>query len=177
VGRDQLLDRAARISGRLGHDWIASEHLLLALVAADTRSARALRACGLVCGDLFETVSRWPSRRGRLRHPTGDRLILGEAQRILARAEGIAVGRGCGLDCEHVLLALLWEPGEPAALRLLEDAGVSRATVLSELRRHGAPVPEVQLLRNASVPYQLRLVAEQSLISTATTSWEKADRS
>jgi ATP-dependent Clp protease ATP-binding subunit ClpA len=52
-----LVARAAQQARDLGHPWIGSEHLLLALLATDSASGQALRACGLSYEAVCEAVS------------------------------------------------------------------------------------------------------------------------
>jgi hypothetical protein len=66
--------------------------------------------------------------------------------RINARAEGLAAGMGSAVVREeHQLLALVWDPGSPVALHLMEKLGATRERVLEELKRREVEVPEVPL--------------------------------
>jgi hypothetical protein len=89
--------------------------------------------------------------------PTGPMLVHDPAMRsIRARAEGLAAGMGSTrvLD-EHVLLALLWEPGPPFAVWLIEMLGVTREQLLAELGRRGVEAPKLPLpyLPSWGVPF------------------------
>ena len=149
--------RAAQEARELGHPWIGSEHLLLALVAAESASGEALRACGLSYEAVREVVSSLSDSYVQ-RTPKNDDLYSTSSpphnwlvhdpntQRIAARAEGLAAGMGdAAVRDEHVLLALLWDPSSPVALRLMERLGATREGVLKELGRRGVEVPEVPL--------------------------------
>jgi len=100
-----LVARAAQQARDLGHPWIGSEHLLLALLATDSASGQALRACGLSYEAVCEAVSGLSDSsyvQGRPRdddpYPSTlprNRLVHApDIQRIDARAEGLAAGMG-----------------------------------------------------------------------------------
>lgn len=146
-----LVSRAAQEARDLGHRRIGSEHLLLALLAPESASGEALRACGLSRESVLDEISRLPDgyhrRIPRGGTPSGPVLVEDPDMRsIRARAEGLAAGRGSAevLD-EHVLIAILWEPGPPLAVRLIEKLGVTREQILAELRRRGVEIPKFPL--------------------------------
>jgi ATP-dependent Clp protease ATP-binding subunit ClpA len=151
---DDLLARAAREARDLGHPQLGTEHLLLALVATESASGQALRACdlsyeavrdavsGLSVSYLQRTLRDDPASstpRNWLVHDP-------DTQRVHARAEGLAAGLGSTeVRDEHELLALVRDPASPVALQLMEKLGATRERVLEELRRRGVEVPDVPL--------------------------------
>jgi ATP-dependent Clp protease ATP-binding subunit ClpA len=166
-----LVSRAAQQARDLGHPWIGSEHLLLALLATDSASGQALRACGLSYEAACEAVSSlsdsYVQRRPRDDpHPsTPPRNWLVHAsdiQRIDARAEGLAAGMGSAeVREEHELLALVWDPSFPVALQLMERLGATRERVLEELGQLGVEVPMVALPYRPSWGPTFRLSREE----------------
>jgi ATP-dependent Clp protease ATP-binding subunit ClpA len=168
-----LVGRAAQEAKDLGHPWIGSEHLLLALLAADSTSGKALRACGLSYEAVRETVSgladsyvqRTPKNDDLYSpHPPPHNLLVHDpnTQRIHTRAEGLAWGMGdAEVRDEHELLALLWDPSFPIALRLMEKLGVTRERVLEELGRLEIEAPKVPLPYRPSWGPTFRLSREE----------------
>ena len=166
-----LVTRAAQEARNLSHPWIGSEHLLLALVATDSASGEALRACGLsyeatfeaVCGLSDSYVQRTPRDDPYPSTPPRNWLVHDpNTQRVHARAEGLAAGFGSTeVQDEHELLALLWDPSSPVALQLMEKLGATRERVLEELRRRGVEVPEVSLPYRPSWGPTFRLSREE----------------
>jgi hypothetical protein len=151
-----LVARAAQEARDLGHPWIGSEHLLLALLATDSASGQALRACGLSYEAACEAVSglsdssyvqRTPRDDPYPSTPTRNWLVHApDIQRIDARAQGLAAGLGSAeATDEHELLALVWDPSSPVALQLMERLGATRERVLEELGHLGVEVPMVPL--------------------------------
>jgi ATP-dependent Clp protease ATP-binding subunit ClpA len=146
-----LESRAAREAQDLGHRRIGPEHLLLALLDTGSAGREVLGTCGLSRESVMGEISRLPEGYHRMiprgGTPTGPMLVYDpDIRSIRARAEGLAAGMGSTrvLD-EHVLLALLWEPGPPLAVRLIQRLGVTREQVLAELRRRGVETPELPL--------------------------------
>jgi hypothetical protein len=150
-----LVSQAAQQARDLGHPWIGSEHLLLALLATDSASGQALRACGLSYEAACEAVSglsdsyvqRTPRDDPYPSTPPCNWLVhAADIQRIDARAEGLAAGMGSAeMRDEHELLALVWDPSSPVALHLMERLGATRERVLEELGQLGVEVPMVPL--------------------------------
>jgi Clp amino terminal domain, pathogenicity island component len=150
-----LVSRAAQQARDLGHPWIGSEHLLLALLDTDSASGQALRACGLSYEAACEAVSglsdsyvqRTPRRDDPYPStPPRNWLVAPDIQRVDARAEGLAAGMGSPeATDEHELLALVWDPASTVALHLMERLGATRERVLQELGRLGVEVPMVPL--------------------------------
>ena len=59
---------------------------------------------------------------------------------------GLAAGLGSAeVRDEHVLLAILGEPGPPLAVKLIGRLGVTREQILAELRRRGGEIPKLPL--------------------------------
>lgn len=149
----RILDEASRAAADLGHRWIGSEHLLLAILCTESANSQALNACGLDYESVRDAISSLPGayhrRLPRGATTSGSMLIhQPEAQRIRARAEGLAVGLGSTeVREEHVLLSLLWEQGS-LALRLIDKLGATRKQIRAELERRGVRVPEVPMPKN-----------------------------
>jgi hypothetical protein len=146
-----LESRAAREAQDLGHRRIGSEHLLLALLGSESVGPRALEACGLTREQVLEAIRGLPegyhrriTRRGT---PSGSLLVYDpDVATIRARAEGLAAGSaGAKVLDEHVLLAMLWEPGPTHAVRLLGELDVTRERVSVELGRLRGGVPRFPL--------------------------------
>ena len=139
---------AYRAAADLGHNRIASEHLLLALLDDESASGQALRACGLSRDFVLDEILRLPDgyqeRMRRDAMPAGGKQEEPEMRAIYARAEGLGAGLGStDIRLEHVLLSLLWERSSILATRLIEKQGVTGEQVVAELSRRGIDVPEV----------------------------------
>src|SRR5687768_16136909 len=122
-----VLDRAGRAAARLGHRDIGAEHLVLAMLEPDTACAEALCACGLQREDFEAAICSLPGsyRRGMSHETPGPQRVLPETLEVIARAEGLAAGLGVsGVEDEHVLIAVLLEPGSLVVLTLLGRLGV-----------------------------------------------------
>lgn len=113
------LDQAGEEAGSLGHDYLGSEHVLLALVSRDhDTGGEVLRALGITRERVLSTSAGWRrglGRRVRLRMPRLKQ-ALEHAQRIAAgldrhladtsHAQEIDINRGAGRGWTHrVLLA------------------------------------------------------------------------
>ena len=139
---------AYRAAADLGHNRIASEHLLLALLDDESASGQALRACGLSRDFVLDEILRLPDGyQERMRSgvmPAAGKQEEPEMRAIYARAEGLGAGLGStDIRLEHVLLSLLWERSSILATRLIEKQGVTGEQVVAELSRRGIDVPEV----------------------------------
>jgi hypothetical protein len=124
--RDVLV-RAQEEAESLGHDFLGTEHLLLALASAPSGSvARALAACRVTPDRVRDGILLLVGRgRGRRR----PRRLTPRAKRVLELAVREA-GTGEVDEC-HVLLALMAE-GEGIAAKMLDEFGCPR---LGDLRR------------------------------------------
>ena len=131
----QLLDGAAAEAVALGHTWLGTEHLLLALLVDEGgEAARALRAAGVDAQGVRDEVVRVigsPPPAGVGGSTDGTPRMTPRTQVVLELAGRKARKRGGGqVRGEHVLLALLAE-GEGLATQVLFDLGVD----LRALRR------------------------------------------
>jgi ATP-dependent Clp protease ATP-binding subunit ClpA len=146
VHLDELLEATFGAAGRLGHDWIGPEHLVLGLVATDSAAQRALAACGISSDQFAGALADLPGNYHRRRLPVEAahdvRLLTAEAREIIARAEGLAAGlANDAVLPEHVLLSIMWEPGSLIATNVLARFGVTPTRVLDELVRERVRVP------------------------------------
>ncbi len=119
-----VINRAFRTAGDLGHTYMGSEHLLLALIGEQgSASAGIFRACGI----KEETVlCRINMLIGRGEPCTVDRASMTpSAKHILENAFVIAASNGSKLaGTEHLLLSLLRE-NDCTAVKIIEDIGGS----------------------------------------------------
>lgn len=126
------LNRALTLARELGHTYVGSEHLLLAMLGeTDSIAARALEKAGV--------------RYDRIRHAAGDTMGTGEKSSVTSSdmtprlrkiignssAESVRAGHAF-IGTEHLLLALLAEP-DCEALRLLEEQGISGEAIRLEI--------------------------------------------
>jgi len=123
----QLLSEARIEARRLGHPFVAPEHLLLALLArSESEPARILSAMGLKLGYVRDQVQAAFSTEVRRKLPAGDlpetsraKAVL-EAAMTMAAVAGLPDGR---IDPTHLLLSIMAE---------------SRCVAAQTLRRLGA---------------------------------------
>ena len=114
----------------LGHDYIGTEHILLALLREEEGlGARTLREAGVSLADV----------RRRIDAGVGDPKAAGQipftphARRVLEAALRRAVRWGHPwIGTEHLLVGLLADPSS-RAVRILADAGVQPAAVAERL--------------------------------------------
>ena len=134
----QVIRACAAWSRRLGHSYVGSLHLLLALSDSPTTEGLLLRVWGaepLALTALAEGL--WGRGTAQLPLPQG---FTGTAKGILAAAVSNARAREARrVSVKHVLVALL-SAQRSAAARLLAAAGVDSAAVLSRAEGGGCPV-------------------------------------
>jgi hypothetical protein len=129
----ELVAGAQEEADRLRHDYIGTEHLLLALVAAaDTPAGRALQDLGV---DLEATRSAVVARVGEgTKEPRrGRRPFTPKSKRVLELAlrEALSFGHNY-IGTEHILLGLLAED-EGMAAEILAEFGVDSDKVRRSL--------------------------------------------
>jgi ATP-dependent Clp protease ATP-binding subunit ClpA len=109
----QTLMIAAEEAKKLGHDWIGSEHILLAVTkVANTHAARALASLGVDYDKVkAEVVKVVPPRDGTPKEIT----LTPRAQKIMGYASGFGDASGHGLSPETLLLGLIAESDAIAA--------------------------------------------------------------
>lgn len=132
VQSEKILRGAWAQAVGMGHSYVGSEHLLLALSEqSSTPAGRLLRWAGLEPGMLRRAILRRSGRGdGTARLPQG---LTGEAMDVLsgARAEMRQLGRK-RICPEHILLAISRRE-DSAAAGILRDSGVSTGSVFSEI--------------------------------------------
>ena len=128
----EALERAVDEAKRLDHNYIGTEHQLLALLGdADSVGARVLRGLGVELGDVREEVERMIGR--------GDKPVeteIGLTPRAM-KVMGLAVKEAQQLahlyiGTEHILLGIVAE-GEGVAAGLLEKLGATLPTVRAQV--------------------------------------------
>ncbi len=118
----QVVNRAADEAARLGHSYVGTEHLLLALTEEGDTAAQLLRSCGIGPGRLRELVEETVDL-GKPAHRAAQGLTPRAKNCLqLAAQEAARLGRR-EADTEHLLLGLLRDE-DSAALRILRSAGL-----------------------------------------------------
>ena len=135
-----LLDVANDEAARLHHEYIGTEHLLLALTADQGGVAvAALQNLGVKVEDIRTRVER-TVRPGSPVNPPGKRPLTSRTQRVLDLSAGAARELGHSyVGTEHLLLGMLGE-GKGIAAQVLEDAGVRADSARAEIDRILGPV-------------------------------------
>ena len=134
-------------AGELGHAYVGSEHILLALAAEkDSIAARILCSRGLgvpvVRASIIEAIGTGDKCR-----PTARDMTV-HAKSIIEAAGEIARSRGCTyVGTEHLLSALLAEQGS-TALGLIEAAGIPPSLLLSDLSSHQSTLAGIKPIEN-----------------------------
>jgi hypothetical protein len=131
-----VVTRAQEEARRLGHDYIGTEHLLLALLDRDEAeqdvALAALRACDVeraaVRAKVVEVIGEGTAT------PPGHIPFTPRAKKVLELGlrEALQLGHNC-VGAEHLLLALLRE-GEGVACQVLTDLGVELVQLRSWVR-------------------------------------------
>jgi hypothetical protein len=131
----RVVDRARAEADAAGHSEVGPEHLLLGLMADDHGTAlRALQSAG---ADLERARRALPA--GDAQGAPGGRdaraRVSADARRTLEDSLREAVRLGDShLGVEHLLLALLRDPGAPAA-RLLAELGIEPGQVTGRVHQ------------------------------------------
>jgi hypothetical protein len=132
----RLAMKLARIEApRLGHNFVGTEHVLLALLKLDHGVVpNVLRRMSVDREALRKQIEMWislfPSQKAKANLPYTPRVK--RALRLAAReAKG---GRRPGVGAEHIFLGLLLE-GDGVAARVLRDLGLSSETARREISR------------------------------------------
>jgi ATP-dependent Clp protease ATP-binding subunit ClpC len=127
-----LLERARKDAAGLEADYVGTEHLLLALLAAAGPAGRALAALGVDAGEVRERAAavRPPAV------PVGRSGLTTRTDRVLELAEELAEERGLRQpEARDVLVALTRGDGGPGA-RILRDLGISSEQVEDAVDEH-----------------------------------------
>lgn len=125
AGARNVVDRAQAEADALAHDYLGTEHLLLALaVAEETPAARALRDCGVTAERVRDGI-RLLVGRGRRLSPGSPRRLTPRTKRVLELARREA--GDAEIDERHLLLGLLLE-GEGVAAKMLDEFGCGNLT-------------------------------------------------
>ncbi len=129
------LNRALSEAGTLGHAYIGSEHLLLALaLEKDSIAARILSARGISAPLIRSSIIGLAGEGERCRPSPQD--MSPRAKRIIESSGNIAKKKGCTyIGTEHLLAALLSEDGSMGA-RIIEAAGIPCALLAEDLSSH-----------------------------------------
>ncbi len=118
----QVLNRASEAAAELGHTYVGTEHLLLALGEAGDTAAQYLRSCGIGPGRLRQLVEEAVDLGKPARRPAQGLTPRAKNCLQLAAQEAARMGRR-EVDTEHLLLGLLRDE-DSAALRILRGAGL-----------------------------------------------------
>ncbi|MCH5193597.1 MAG: ATP-dependent Clp protease ATP-binding subunit [Oscillospiraceae bacterium] len=135
-----VINKAYLHAGHLGHTYMGSEHLLLALVGEPgSASAGIFKACGIKEESVLMRINVIVGRGEPCVTPRDS--VTPSARRIIDSAVMISSDSGCRLaGTEHLLLALLRERS-CTAVRIIEDiggnvAGLSNACAASSAEVH-----------------------------------------
>jgi ATP-dependent Clp protease ATP-binding subunit ClpC len=121
---EKVMARARRAATRLRHDFIGTEHLLLALLEApENEATAALKRLGVDLARLQHAVEE-NAPIGKTVSDASQLPFTPRTKRALEEAMGIAMElQDDHVGCEHLLLGLLAE-GEGVAARALASLGV-----------------------------------------------------
>ncbi len=129
----KTLDLAKRLSKKMNHGYVGTEHILLAMIKEGTSvAATVLTANGVEEKRLFELISDLisPGEEGTILSKDG---FSPKTELLLEKAEEEAEGsRSELIGTEHILIALIRE-GDCAASRLLNSMNVNRQKVFSDV--------------------------------------------
>ena len=124
-----LIQRAGELARDLGHSYVGSAHLLLALCGSDGSSGQLLRSLG-VCPELTRAMTQILYGTGLSGLPLPQGLTI-SARRILRGAAQEARQRRCRqVRPEHVLLSIARQE-HSAAGELLKIYGISADTLFT----------------------------------------------
>lgn len=141
----KVLQMAREEAARLRHEYVGTEHLLLAVIKEGEGAAAAvLTNLNVDCEDIRKTVEN-VVKRGKARGAADPDLpYTSRAKKVLELAMGEARDlRHAHVGTEHLLLGLLGEEKGIAA-QVLADAGITLEVVRAEvLRLLGSEMPSV----------------------------------
>jgi len=139
-------------AGRLGHDYVGTEHLLLGLLAVpDALPAHVAEALHIDRAALRADVERRVGR-GPVTRELTDVPYAAEAKAVLDRTmDEAAELHADDVDSEHLLLGILAEGNGIAAAALgAQGVGLARARQVIATVRPPVPLPNRSLLRRFS---------------------------
>jgi hypothetical protein len=128
------LQRASEEAAALGHGWVGTEHLLLALFGPpEALAARVLAGAGITHDACRAEVGRLIGTTTLPPGPAGERAYTPRAIEVLRGTveEALLLGHNY-VGTEHLLLALFRDPGTAAA-RTLAALGVTREDVVARI--------------------------------------------
>ncbi|MCD7778821.1 MAG: ATP-dependent Clp protease ATP-binding subunit [Clostridiales bacterium] len=136
---NEVLNNAMVLSAEMGHNYVGTEHLLLALAdAEDSTAGEAISAQNISAEDIenkiYELIGRGEESREQ---PNSINSFTPRAKRILQAAAQEAVYMGLTVvGTEHLLLALIKDSSTPydvsVANRILSSLGVSPEKLANE---------------------------------------------
>ena len=137
-----MLSEAREEAARLQHEYVGTEHLLLALVTDSSRNGGTpLSPAGVVLDmlgvnpDKMRAVLEQTVVRGRTATPEDQLPYTSRAKAVLELAMAEArISRAGTVDTQHLLLAMLRE-GRGIAAQVLLDFGVTLDKTRAELSR------------------------------------------
>ena len=127
------------IAGTLGHNYVGTEHLLIARFDAEGLAAKVLYSLGMrrkaLLADVIELVGRGSSRAA------SDPVFTARGAEVISAASSEALSLGHNyVGTEHLLLALFRDE-QSVGCRLLTAHGITRAAATAEvnttLKRRG----------------------------------------
>ncbi len=154
-----VISRAQKLACELGHTYIGSEHILLALAAeTDSVASRLLEARGLTLEKLRRALISRVGSGDKTRLSAND--MTPRVKRIIEGSAAQASRTGLShIGTEHLLLALLSE-SDCVAVCLIEEGGAAPEELISDAERFlvalesptshcGASTSKPTALRNA----------------------------
>lgn len=141
---EQLLAQARAEATRLGHEVLASEHVLLAVIATDPAARQALEAAGVNLPALTSALETGQRRvRPRGDAPPDGLPLSSHARRLL---DGVAASSQPGSD---ILLAAARDR-RSAVMRNLNEQGIAADDLVTRLG--GIPLPPAPAPAAAAAP-------------------------
>jgi ATP-dependent Clp protease ATP-binding subunit ClpC len=137
----RALEQACEDARALGHDYIGTEHVLLALVSADdVIAAAALRGLGVDRDRVLATSCMRPGRMAGA--PREGLPLMPRLKQALEHSRRIADRLDAGLaDSEHVLAGIV-AVSDSMAVEILRRLGVSSGEVVTALGELMGIAPE-----------------------------------
>ncbi len=128
---EKALNNSAKIAEMLGHTYIGTEHILLALVDDENACAAIILKKSGVSKELLEKTVREYSGTG-IKSTLTSRDLTPRARNILESSYNYAMRYGNGvIGTEHILMSLLDE-NNSVAIKMLKNLKVDMSTVKDE---------------------------------------------
>ena len=160
---ERVLSFAHDVAKTLGHDWVGTEHVLLALMSVDSPASRVLGTLGVTYDKALASVTTAVPRRDAT---PAELTVTPRVQALIGYAKGYADGSGGALSASTLLLGLVADPDGVGA-QVLVMLGVTTDKVREAIAATGRSTQTTPSSRTYRPPLRLRDVSLEDLDDSA----------